>query len=99
MNRMSNKDRIAHAAAEAQAKEKEKASAKEAKKEAKPKARTKKVVVAARMKVVWEVCGGSGVALKAFPYSEKAGADADAAARTNSTGKQHSVRASKVPME
>jgi hypothetical protein len=51
------------------------------------------------MKVVWDVCGPSGAAVKSFAYAEKAAAESDALARTRSTGRTHVVRESKVAME
>lgn len=98
MRRASNKERIAQAAAEAAARAKDKADKQAAKRSA-PTARAKKTAASVRMKVVWNVVGGTGTALKTFGYAEKAEADADAAARTRSTGRHHSVQAAKVPMD
>ena len=99
MARMSNRDRIARAAAEARAAADEKAAKKTAKATAPAKPRAKKTAQPVRMKVVWDVVGSSGAAVKTFPYAEKPAAEADAIARTRSTGRTHVVRASKVPME
>jgi hypothetical protein len=104
MGRMSNRDRIARAAEEARLTAAEKADKadKTADKKAtkKPAAsRPKRTVVPVRMKIIWEVCGVTGTALKAFPYPDKAKAEAEIAALTKSTGRPHSLRATKVPME
>ena len=52
-----------------------------------------------RMKVVWEVCSGTGTVVKTFPYPEKAAAEAKIKALTISTRRAHMLRAAKVPME
>ena len=97
---MSNRERIARAAEEARIAAAEKA-AKGTKSAAKKtsgsaSSRSSKNV---RMKVIWEVCDGSGKAVKAFPYAEKAAAEADLEARTQSTGRRHVLRPTKVPMD
>jgi hypothetical protein len=51
------------------------------------------------MKVIWEVCDGTGKAVKSFPYPDKALAEAETEARTRSTGRTHILRPTKVPME
>lgn len=108
---MSNRDRIARAAEEARLTAAEKAEkadkaadkpADKADKKATKKpagSRPKRTVVPVRMKIIWEVCGVTGTALKAFPYPDKAKAEAEIAALTKSTGRPHSLRATKVPME
>jgi hypothetical protein len=97
MNRMSNKDRIAHAAAEARAAEVEKAAKKAVKKPAAP--RAKRVVAPVRMKIVWDVCSSTGAKVKTFGYADKAAAEASVDALSKSTGRSHVLRANKVPME
>ncbi len=97
MKRMSNRDRIARAAEEARLTEAEKA-AKKATKET-TSSRSKPAVKPVRMKVIWEVCSGSGKAVKSFPYPDKAEAEAQTKALTKSTGRTHILRATKVPME
>lgn len=87
---MSNRERIARAAAEAEIAAKEKATKKGAK---------KRPATPERMKVVWEVCEGTGKAVKTFPYPDKAQAEAEVEARTRSTGRSHILRPTKVPME
>ena len=97
MNRMSNKDRIAHAAAEARAAEVEKAAKKAVKKPAAP--RAKRVVAPVRMKIVWDVVGATGAKVKTFAYPDKELAEAAAESLSRSTGRSHVLRANKVPME
>jgi hypothetical protein len=94
---MSNRDRIARAAEEAQLAEAEKAAKKATEKRAgRTSRRTEKSV---RMKVVWEICNVAGKTVMSFPYSEKAAAEAKSAALAASTGRPHVVRAAKVPMD
>ncbi len=93
---MSNRDRIARAAEEAQLAAAEKASKRATKKESKPSSRAAKPV---RMKVVWEVCNANGKAIKTFPYAEKAAGEAETRGLTKSTGHAHTLRATKVPMD
>jgi len=97
MGHMSNRERIARAAAEAQAKAAEKAE----KKATKPVARgrPKSGAKAVRMKIVWEACNANGTAVKTFPYPDKAAAEALVEELTKKTGRAHVLRASKVPME
>ena len=94
---MSNRDRIARAAAEAQAT----VAAKSAKKPAKGHAGSgsKRAPDAVRMKIVWEVHGSTGKPVKTFPYVEKAQAEAETLRLTRSTGRAHVLQATKVPME
>ena len=82
---MSNRDRIARAAAEARIAAAEKAA--------------KKAPKNVRLKVVWEVCDGTGKAVKIFPYPERERAEAETEARTRSTGRTHILRPTKVPMD
>jgi hypothetical protein len=100
MNRMSNRDRIARAAEEARlaAQEKAEKAAGKAGKEA-PKTRAKVPPKAPRVKIVWEVCNPNGKVLETFAYADKAQAEAETAALTKSTGRPHSLRPTKVPME
>ena len=96
---MSNRDRIARAAEEAQAKAAEKAD-KTAKKPAKKAAggRAERPSQSVRMKIVWDVCDSAGKTVKTFAYPDKALAEAEMDSRTRSSGRPHSLRASKVPM-
>jgi hypothetical protein len=105
--RMSNKERIARAAAEKAAGDKEKA-VKKKKKTAKKKSTRKKTSRASksapaksagRMRLVWVVCDQTGGPVKEYPYPERSEADAEAARLTSTKGKQHFVRKEKVPME
>jgi hypothetical protein len=50
------------------------------------------------VKVIWEVCDGTGKVVKAFAYPDKAAAEAEVDARTKSTGRSHILRPTKVPM-
>ena len=69
-------------------------------KSAAPKAAgTKRVVKPVRVKIVWEVCSSTGTVVATFAYPDKAAAEAKAALLTNSTGRNHSLRGTKVPME
>jgi hypothetical protein len=92
---MSNAQRIAKAAAEAEATEREKAEKKPAAPRAPRASRARQPKPPVRMKVVWTVCEPGGPALATFPYPERAAADADAARR----GKGCIVKPVKVPME
>ena len=96
MDRMSNRDRIARAAEEARLTAAEKAEKKAVKE---TRSRSKPPVKPVRMKVVWEVCSGTGKTVKSFPYPDKAAAEAQTKALTESTGRTHVLRPTKVPME
>ena len=101
---MSNRERIARAAEEARltaAEKKAKKTSKATKKRstAAGSVRPKRAAKApARVKIVWEVCTGTGTVAKTFPYPEKAAAEAELARLTKS-GRTHILRATKVPME
>ena len=97
MRHMSNRERIARAAAEAQLEEAEKAAKKAAK--ATSSARSKAAAKDVRMKIVWEVCNSSGTAVKTFPYPDKAAAEAMIEKLSQSSGRIHVLRAAKVPMD
>jgi len=94
---MSNRERIARAAEEAQAAAAEKAAKQAAKALAGPKAK-RPPKAPARMKLVWEVCGANGKVVKTFAYPDKAAAEAELARFAKSPG-SHVLRSSKVPME
>ncbi|MCE9636852.1 MAG: hypothetical protein K8T90_14200 [Planctomycetes bacterium] len=84
---LSNSDRIAHAASEAEAKATDKAAAKAAAKEAKAKApprprKPRAPKAPTRMKIVWGVGKPGVVATSTFPYNERAKAEAEAARST-----------------
>jgi len=93
---MSNRDRIAHAAAEARAAAEEKLAKKKAAGAAKGRAKPPSKDV--RMKIVWSVYNASGKPVQSFPYAEKAAAQMAATRLSSSTGHPHEVRATKVPM-
>jgi hypothetical protein len=92
---MSNRERIARAAAEAEIAAKEKT----AKTAPKKPSRSKRPSPPVRMKVTWEVCDGTGKVLKTFPYPEKAKAEAEVEARRRSTGRSHILLPRQVPMD
>ena len=106
MARMSNKARIAQAAEEARITAEEKATKKATKKTTKKatkkatpgKARAGSKAQPERLKIVWEVCNATGKPVKAFPYPEKAAAEAQVQALIKSSGRTHLLRATKVPM-
>ena len=89
---MPNRGRIARAAEEARITEAEKPAQE-------MKIRSKQQMKEVRVKVIWEVCSGTGKAVKTFPYPAKAAAEAQTKALTRSTGRAHMLRAAKVPME
>ena len=95
---MSNADRIAKKAAEAEAtlKEKaEKAAAKAAAPKTKRVSKPREPKPPQRMKIVWGVGEPGGASSKVYPYAEKAAAEAEA----QRLGKGHIVKPLKVPME
>ncbi len=94
MGHMSNRERIARAAEEAELAAKEKAAKKTANKPVK-----KRPAPATRMKVIWEVCDGTGKVIESFPYPDKEKAEAQVEARSRSTGRSHILRPTKVPMD
>ena len=100
--RMSNKDRIAKAAAEVDAGKKTKAKKKAAKKKvAKKKVARKKAATksAGRLKLVWVVCDHSGSGVKEFAFNEEALARKEAKRLTEDKGKAHFVKKEKIPLE
>lgn len=102
MSHMSNRERIARAAEEARLADEEKAAKKVAKPGGKAGAKPgagKRSKPAVRMKIVWEVCNSGGKVLKTFPYPDKADAEAAVDALKKSTGSEHTLQATKVPME
>jgi hypothetical protein len=94
MDRTSDRGRSARAAEEARTSESGKKATKEA-----TRSRSKPPLKAARVKIVWELCSGTGKTLKTFPYADKTIAEAETKALTWSTGRAHTLRATKVPME
>lgn len=111
--KMSNRDRIAHKALEAEVGRKEKAAKKEAEpadktasgKSAGGKAtggtvrKSRSKAAPARIKIVWAVCDQSGAQVKLFPYAQEQEAQAEAQTRTASSGKTHFVTRAEVPFE
>lgn len=97
MGHMSNRDRIARAAEEARITAEEKAAKKATKKPTGT--RAPRVAKTVRMKIIWEVCDVTGTAVRSFAYPDKTLAEAETEARTRSTGRTHSLRPTKVPME
>jgi hypothetical protein len=53
---------------------------------------------APRLKIVWAVCDHTLKTLKTFPYPERRAAEAEASRLQKSKGKEHLVRAERVPM-
>jgi hypothetical protein len=94
---MSNRERIARAAEEAQLKAAEKAAKKPERPAAAARPR-RSATAPVRMKVVWEICTGSGAVVKTFGYAEKNEAEAELAKLTKA-GRTHVLRPTKVPME
>src|SRR5262249_11502445 len=92
MGHMSNRDRIARAAEEAEIAAQEKAAKKKS-------GGSKGHKPDVRMKVIWEVCDPAGRAVRSFPYADKARAEAELQARTRSSGVTHILRPAKVPMD
>jgi len=99
MGRMSNRDRIARAAAEARATAKERDEQQKAKAAAPPSSgRRKKVEPVGPLKVVWEVRGPNGKTVKTYPYPLKAAAEAEAKRLTEEHDTTHYVAQAKVPL-
>ena len=97
MAHMSNRDRIARAAAEAEAAAAEKAAKKATKKTSG--SRPERAAKPVRVKVVWEVRNEAGKAVRTFPYPDKAHAESAVAGLTKSSGRPHVLREARVPME
>lgn len=53
---------------------------------------------APRLKIVWAVCDHTLKTLKTFPYPERRAAEIEATRLVKSKGKEHVVRAERVPM-
>src|SRR5262245_4806066 len=97
MGRMSNRERIARAAEEAELTAKEKEAAKAAKTTSGGGRRSSKKAPV-RMKIVWEVTAGETI-VATFAYPDKPAAESKAVELTQSTKRLHTVRPAKVPME
>jgi hypothetical protein len=70
-----------------------------AKKKGPPKPKKPPVPRAApRLKIVWAVCDHTLKTLKTFPYPERRAAELEASRLQKSKGKEHLVRAERVPM-
>jgi len=93
MDRLPDRGRVTRVAVEARITNVESKAAKATRSHSKP------PVKPARMKVIWEVCSGTGRIVKTFPYPDKAAAEAQTKALTRSTGRAHMLRSTKVPME
>lgn len=98
--RMSNRDRIARMAAEAEVARQEQA-AKKVPAASKPASRSKARAKAApaRVRIVWAVCEPSGAQVKTYPYAQEEAAQADARERTTATGRTHFVTKAEVPFD
>lgn len=97
--RMSNNERIQRQAAEVAAKDKEKAEKKMAVKATASKTEKKEATRTKRLKIVWKIFNEQYKEVGTFPYSEKAAAEAKAAALTKKSGKKHFVNPIKVPKD
>lgn len=100
--KMSNRDRIARMAAEAEAAGKEKQADRQARAESASRsgaAKSRAKRPPARVKIVWAVCDQTGSQVKSYPYAEEAAALADAQQRTTATGRTHFVTRAEVPLE
>ena len=101
--RMSNRDRIAHAALEAAATSKDKAKAESLRKASPTKRKTasraKKTTPVGRTRIVWAVCSPSGATVETYPYPKEAEARAEAERLTEEKGRPHFVKRDEVPFE
>lgn len=92
MNRVPSRETVVRAARKSRLAEPQKTTKKPTRSRSKP------PVIPGRVKLVWEICSGSGKVLKTFPYADKAAADTQTKALTWSSGRAHMLRATKVPM-
>ncbi len=99
--RMSNRERVQKAAAEAAAKAKEKAEKKTAapKTTTTRKRATKTPTVKTRQMKAWKVFDNSFKEVSVFRFPQKAEAEAEAKRLSEKTGKTHFVNEAMVPME
>jgi len=96
--RMSNRERIEKAALESAAAEAEKKEKKASK--ARVKSEKKPTPSGARrQKIVWKVLDSTFKEIAEFPFPEKSAAEAEAAKRTEKSGRDHFVSRAEVPME
>ena len=93
---MSNRDRIARLAEEAELDRQQRAARKAA---APAKSARKAKAAPARIRIVWAVCESSGAQVTTFPYAQEEAAQADARQRTAATGKAHFVTKAEVPFD
>lgn len=93
MNRVPSRDVVVRSAGKSRLAKSQKATKKPTRGGAKP------PLASGRVKLVWEVCSGTGKVLKTFPYPDKAAAEIQTKALTWSTGRAHALRATKVPMD
>ena len=90
--RMSNRDRIAHAALEAEEARKQKAKAAESKS---PPSRGRTPAAAkpeGRTRIVWSVCDQRGDSVATFPFPKEDEARAEAERLTEASGRTHFVK-------
>lgn len=100
--RMSNRERVQRAAAEAAARDREKTEktgGKSTSSSTPRKRATKKAPVRQRQMTVWKVFDNSFKEVAVFAYPEKKKAETEAARLTKETGKTHFVNDVVVPME
>jgi hypothetical protein len=62
------------------------------------KPRPRRTAKPTRMKIVWEICSGTGEVVKTYPYAEKAAAEAELL-RLSNIKREHVLRNTKVPMD
>jgi len=94
MDRLSNAERVSRSNDEGRVAERDKKAKKTT--EIPPRPSLPRSV---RMKIVWEVCSGTGKTVKTFQYADKASAEAQTKALTRSTGRAHVLRQARVPMD
>lgn len=99
--RMSNRDRIAQRAAEAEVarKEKEAKAAQRKVRSSTTTSRAKSPAPPERTRFAWAVCDQSGAKVRVFPYREEAAARAEAERLSEESGKTHFVARTEVPLE
>jgi hypothetical protein len=96
---MSNRDRIARKAMEAEIARKEREAQQQAEPASTSKRKPKAKAAPAPIRIVWAVCDSSGAQVTTFPYAQEEAAQEDARQRTAATGRSHFVTKAKVPLE
>jgi hypothetical protein len=96
---MSNKDRIARAALEAEATAKQKTTKKTTAKKTTGTKKTTTKKTAGRIRVVWLLCDQSGSTVRTYAYPREQEVRAEAERLTTKTGKTHFVTRGEVPFD